>query len=94
MRHTGADAFPAFHRVNRALRLRACSRTASTVAATRLRVLSGIQPTGQLHLGNYYGALRTWVRNQVCAQLLVLVVQHALINIQGDSILLRNTGCL
>jgi tryptophanyl-tRNA synthetase len=28
------------------------------------RVLSGIQPTGTLHLGNYLGALRQWVTNQ------------------------------
>lgn len=27
-------------------------------------VLSGIQPTGQLHLGNYFGAVRNWVRLQ------------------------------
>ncbi|GBF82552.1 tryptophan--tRNA ligase [Aphanothece sacrum] len=25
------------------------------------RVLSGVQPTGNLHLGNYLGAIRTWV---------------------------------
>ena len=25
------------------------------------RILSGIQPTGNLHLGNYLGAIRTWV---------------------------------
>lgn len=30
----------------------------------RPRVLSGIQPTGGLHLGNYLGALRNWVRDQ------------------------------
>jgi tryptophanyl-tRNA synthetase len=28
------------------------------------RVLSGMRPTGQLHLGNYHGALRNWVRLQ------------------------------
>lgn len=28
------------------------------------RILSGMQPTGQLHLGNYEGALRNWVRLQ------------------------------
>jgi tryptophanyl-tRNA synthetase len=27
-------------------------------------VLSGIRPTGFLHLGNYYGALKNWVRMQ------------------------------
>lgn len=25
------------------------------------RVLSGVQPTGSLHLGNYLGAIRQWV---------------------------------
>ena len=30
----------------------------------RIRVLSGIQPSGSLHLGNYLGALRNWVREQ------------------------------
>jgi len=28
------------------------------------RVLSGIQPTGNLHLGNYLGAVRNWVEGQ------------------------------
>ena len=27
----------------------------------RKRVLSGVQPTGSLHLGNYLGAIRNWV---------------------------------
>ena len=26
------------------------------------RIFSGIQPTGNLHLGNYLGAIRNWVR--------------------------------
>ncbi len=28
------------------------------------RVFSGIQPSGELHLGNYYGAIQNWVRMQ------------------------------
>ncbi len=28
------------------------------------RVLSGVQPTGNLHLGNYLGAIRNWVAHQ------------------------------
>lgn len=28
------------------------------------RVLSGIQPSGHLHIGNYIGALSVWVKNQ------------------------------
>ncbi len=30
----------------------------------RKRVISGVQPTGNLHLGNYLGAIRQWVTNQ------------------------------
>ena len=29
-----------------------------------MRIVSGIQPTGDLHLGNYLGAIRQWVRMQ------------------------------
>jgi tryptophanyl-tRNA synthetase len=28
------------------------------------RIMSGIQPTGELHLGNYLGALSNWARLQ------------------------------
>lgn len=30
----------------------------------RQRILSGVQPTGSLHLGNYLGAIRNWVAGQ------------------------------
>lgn len=33
-------------------------------AETRRRILSGMRPTGKLHLGNYYGALYNWLRLQ------------------------------
>jgi len=32
--------------------------------AARARVLSGMRPTGALHLGHYHGALKNWVRLQ------------------------------
>ncbi|AFY68323.1 tryptophanyl-tRNA synthetase [Thalassoporum mexicanum PCC 7367] len=32
--------------------------------AQKKRVLSGVQPTGNLHLGNYLGAIRNWVEMQ------------------------------
>lgn len=31
---------------------------------TKKRVLSGVQPTGNLHIGNYLGAIRNWVEIQ------------------------------
>ncbi|UNM05919.1 MAG: tryptophan--tRNA ligase [Holosporaceae bacterium] len=43
------------------------------------RILSGIQPTGNLHLGNYLGALKNWVHMQNDAEALFCVVDlHAL----------------
>ncbi len=41
------------------------SATADSAPKTRIkRVLSGVQPTGSLHLGNYLGAIRQWVEFQ------------------------------
>ena len=37
---------------------------ASNSAVARQRVLSGMRPTGALHLGHYHGALKNWVRLQ------------------------------
>ena len=34
------------------------------MTGSRDRVLSGMRPTGQLHLGNYLGALENWVKLQ------------------------------
>lgn len=35
-----------------------------SATAPARRVLSGMRPTGRLHLGNYYGALKNWVNLQ------------------------------
>ena len=34
------------------------------IIMSKQRVLSGVQPTGNLHLGNYLGAIRNWVEVQ------------------------------
>ncbi len=34
------------------------------MAPPRKRILSGMRPTGRMHLGNYYGALYNWLRLQ------------------------------
>ena len=36
----------------------------SAIPSSRPRVLSGMRPTGKLHLGNYMGALANWVKLQ------------------------------
>jgi tryptophanyl-tRNA synthetase len=38
--------------------------TRTNVATTRKRVFSGIQPSGDSHIGNYLGAIRNWVLQQ------------------------------
>jgi len=44
-----------------------------------MRVLSGVQPSGELHLGNYVGALRQWVAQQHDYEALYCIVDlHAL----------------
>ena len=44
-----------------------------------MRVVSGIQPTGNLHLGNYLGAIRQWVQMQGQAESLFFLADlHAL----------------
>jgi len=43
-----------------------------------MRILSGIQPTGTPHLGNYLGAIRNWVANQNDDSLYCVVDLHSL----------------
>ena len=38
--------------------------TEPVIPSSRARVLSGMRPTGKLHLGNYMGALANWVKLQ------------------------------
>ena len=54
------------------------------------RVFSGIQPTGNLHLGNYLGAIRNWVRMQDEAECIFSVVDlHAITAAQDPANLRR-----
>jgi len=47
--------------------------------STRPRAFSGIQPSGALHLGNYLGAIRNWVRLQETTDGVYCIVDlHAL----------------
>jgi tryptophanyl-tRNA synthetase len=38
--------------------------SAETATDKRKRVLSGMRPTGRLHIGHYFGALQNWIRLQ------------------------------
>jgi tryptophanyl-tRNA synthetase len=48
------------------------------------RVLSGVQPTGNLHLGNYLGAIRNWVVNQAEYENFFCVVDLHAITVPHD----------
>jgi tryptophanyl-tRNA synthetase len=53
------------------------------------RVLSGIQPTGVLHLGNYLGAVRFWVEDQHRADAYFCVVDLHALTVEHDPATLR-----
>jgi tryptophanyl-tRNA synthetase len=55
-------------------------------------IFSGVQPTGNLHLGNYLGAIRNFVRLQNDYDCIFCVVDmHAITNWQDPKQLRRNT---
>jgi tryptophanyl-tRNA synthetase len=57
-----------------------------TPSKTRKRVLSGMRPTGKLHLGNYVGALQNWVGMQDEYECYFCVVDwHALTTDYADT---------
>lgn len=56
------------------------------------RVFSGIQPTGQIHLGNYLGAVKNWVDSQDEYENIFCVVNsHAITTTQDPKELQKNT---
>ena len=55
------------------------------------RILSGIQPTGNLHLGNYLGALKNWVRLQAEYECLFCIVDLHAITVPQDPAALRQS---
>ena len=55
------------------------------------RIFSGIQPTGNLHLGNYLGAIRNWVTLQDRFESIYCVVDLHAITVPQDPELLRES---
>lgn len=55
------------------------------------RIFSGAQPTGNLHLGNYLGAIRNWVKLQESYECVYCVVDmHAITIFKEPDELIRN----
>jgi tryptophanyl-tRNA synthetase len=49
-----------------------------------MRIFSGIQPTGEKHLGNYVGAIRQWVASQDEEELFICIVDLHAISVSYD----------
>jgi tryptophanyl-tRNA synthetase len=56
-----------------------------------MRIFSGIQPTGEKHLGNYVGAIRRWVEDQERGEGLFCVVDLHAITVPYDPVQLRES---
>ncbi|MDR1040449.1 MAG: tryptophan--tRNA ligase [Deltaproteobacteria bacterium] len=57
-----------------------------------MRVLSGIQPSGRLHIGNYFGMMRSMIGWQERSELFCFIVNlHALTSLTDGKILAANT---
>ncbi len=50
----------------------------------RPRVLTGVRPTGPLHLGHYVGALENWVRLQAEHECFFLIADYQVSDFAGD----------
>ena len=53
------------------------------------RIFSGIQPSGELHIGNYLGAIRNWVQLQDRYESIYCVVDYHAITGEYNPELLR-----
>ena len=60
-------------------------------ANSSMRVVSGIQPTGDLHLGNLLGAILRWVRMQDEAECLFFLADLHALTIEVDPAQLRSS---
>ena len=54
-----------------------------------MRTVSGIQPTGNLHIGNYLGAIKNWVKMQETSECLFFLVDLHAITVPNDPATLR-----
>jgi len=57
-----------------------------------MKILSGIQPSGQLHIGNYFGMMKTMIANMEKSDLYVFIVNlHALTSVHDKEKLATGT---
>ena len=64
---------------------------ASYAAPSRMRIFSGIQPTGRKHLGNYIGAIRQYVEGQDRGEAIYCIVDLHAITVPYEPAALRQS---
>jgi tryptophanyl-tRNA synthetase len=60
------------------------------MAEQKPRIFSGAQPTGNLHIGNYIGAIRNWVRLQDQYECIYCIVDLHALTVRNDPAQLRS----
>ena len=57
-----------------------------------MRILSGIQPSGTIHIGNYFGMIKKMIESQDDGELFAFIASyHALTSVKDSDFLKRNT---
>ncbi|CAM8949548.1 hypothetical protein QQ045_018433 [Rhodiola kirilowii] len=56
----------------------------SDLTKPKKRIVSGVQPTGSIHLGNYLGAIKNWISLQDTYETLFFIVDLHAITLQYD----------
>ena len=56
-----------------------------------MRVLTGIQPSGQLHLGNYFGAMKPVIAMQAEGDVYLFIANYHALTTVDDPVLLKKT---
>lgn len=57
----------------------------NSTTSVRKRIVSGVQPTGSIHLGNYLGAIKNWVSLQDTYDTLFFIVDLHAITLPYDT---------
>ncbi|KAF5743223.1 tryptophan--tRNA ligase mitochondrial [Tripterygium wilfordii] len=57
----------------------------SNTSSIRKRIVSGVQPTGSIHLGNYLGAIKNWIELQNTYETLFFIVDLHAITLPYDT---------
>ncbi|XP_075522475.1 tryptophan--tRNA ligase, chloroplastic/mitochondrial isoform X1 [Primulina tabacum] len=61
------------------------STSESSSSSMKKRIVSGIQPTGSIHLGNYLGAIKNWIELQNTYETLFFIVDLHAITLPYDA---------